>query len=178
MEDRSFEAIVQRVFELKGLDVLLSSKTFVACISDVAEQKFQREVRILSRNIDDSMLAVLYDGALDGDKSLRVAEGKISCVLREECFISEDVALAISSDLANATGSFLKSRSTVGSQQNSRVDTPWGPERPVYSWAEKAPHATINSIIDNPGVGDERNFVRIREVVDGQHFREIGRAHV
>lgn len=41
--------------------------------------------------------------------------------------------------------------------------TPWGPARKTFTWKNPAPHATFNSITDNPSVGDERNFVRIRE---------------
>jgi uncharacterized repeat protein (TIGR01451 family) len=39
----------------------------------------------------------------------------------------------------------------------------YGPERPTYTYANPAPHITFNSITDNPNIGDERNFVRIRE---------------
>lgn len=39
----------------------------------------------------------------------------------------------------------------------------WGPERTTYTNKEPAPYATFNSITDNVAVGDERNFVRIRE---------------
>lgn len=39
----------------------------------------------------------------------------------------------------------------------------WGPERPTYTMAAPADHATFNSITDNPAVGDERNFVRVAE---------------
>lgn len=39
----------------------------------------------------------------------------------------------------------------------------WGPERPTYTYANPADHVTFNSITDNPNVGDERNFVRIKE---------------
>lgn len=50
------------------------------------------------------------------------------------------------------------------------VDTPWGPDRKTFTWADPAPYATFNSITDNPQLGDERNFVRIREVKDGEKF--------
>ena len=40
----------------------------------------------------------------------------------------------------------------------------WGPDRPTYTWADPADHVTFNSITDNPVYGDERNFVRIKEV--------------
>lgn len=39
----------------------------------------------------------------------------------------------------------------------------WGPDRPTYTIAEPADHVTFNSITDNPNIGDERNFVGIRE---------------
>ncbi len=39
----------------------------------------------------------------------------------------------------------------------------WGPTRPTYTMASPADHITFNSITDNPNIGDERNFVGIRE---------------
>ena len=50
------------------------------------------------------------------------------------------------------------------------VDTPWGPERTTFTWDNPAPYATFNSITDNPQLGDERNFVRIRDVASGEKF--------
>ncbi|MBQ9484582.1 DUF11 domain-containing protein [Candidatus Saccharibacteria bacterium] len=50
------------------------------------------------------------------------------------------------------------------------VDTPWGPARTTFTWEDPAPYATFNSITNNPQLGDERNFVRIREVADGSKF--------
>lgn len=44
------------------------------------------------------------------------------------------------------------------------ASTAWGPERPTYTWQKPADHATINSITDDPVMGDERNFVRIKKV--------------
>jgi len=41
---------------------------------------------------------------------------------------------------------------------------PWGPERKTFTWEEPAEYAVFNSITNNPGLGDERNFTRIREV--------------
>lgn len=46
------------------------------------------------------------------------------------------------------------------------VETPWGPERKLFTWDNPATYATFNSITDNPGIGDERDFVRIREIND------------
>jgi uncharacterized repeat protein (TIGR01451 family)/LPXTG-motif cell wall-anchored protein len=40
----------------------------------------------------------------------------------------------------------------------------WGPsDRPTFTMAHPSDHVTFNSITDNVDVGDERNFVRIRE---------------
>lgn len=40
----------------------------------------------------------------------------------------------------------------------------WGPQnRPTYTWEEPADYVTFNSITNNPKIGDERNFVRIRK---------------
>ena len=44
------------------------------------------------------------------------------------------------------------------------VDTPWGPERTTFTWNDPASYATFNSITNNPVLGDERDFVRIREI--------------
>ncbi len=39
----------------------------------------------------------------------------------------------------------------------------WGPSRPTYTIENPADHITFNSITNNPNIGDERNFVGIRE---------------
>lgn len=39
----------------------------------------------------------------------------------------------------------------------------WGPDRPTYTVEHPADHITFNSITNNPNIGDERNFVGIRE---------------
>ena len=40
----------------------------------------------------------------------------------------------------------------------------WGPkDRPTFTWEEPADYVTFNSITNNPKIGDERNFVRIRK---------------
>lgn len=48
----------------------------------------------------------------------------------------------------------------------------WGPDRPTYTMANPAQHVTFNSITDNPAVGDERNFVQVRNVTDNGKFVE------
>ncbi|MES2630494.1 MAG: LPXTG cell wall anchor domain-containing protein [Patescibacteria group bacterium] len=46
----------------------------------------------------------------------------------------------------------------------------WGPNRPTFTFEEPAPYVTFNSITNNPDVGDERNFVRIKEDVAGSTY--------
>lgn len=47
---------------------------------------------------------------------------------------------------------------------NASAVSGWGPtNRPTYTWNQPADHPTFNSITDNPVIGDERNFVRIRK---------------
>ena len=46
----------------------------------------------------------------------------------------------------------------------------WGPERPTYTNKKPADYATFNSITNNVAVGDERNFVRIREAGTSNEF--------
>ena len=54
------------------------------------------------------------------------------------------------------------------------VDTSWGPQdRPTYTWDHPADHVTFNSITDNPFLGDERNFVRVREAGTDNEVDEI-----
>lgn len=40
----------------------------------------------------------------------------------------------------------------------------WGPERPIFTMESPATYPTFNSIINNPTIGDERDFVRIGEI--------------
>ncbi len=55
------------------------------------------------------------------------------------------------------------------------VETSWGPQdRPTYTWDSPADHVTFNSITNNPFLGDERNFVRVREAgVENTEVDEI-----
>lgn len=48
----------------------------------------------------------------------------------------------------------------------------WGPDRPTFTFEEPAQHVTFNSITNNPGHGDERNFVQIKDVTAGTRFVE------
>lgn len=49
----------------------------------------------------------------------------------------------------------------------------WGPERPTFTNQEPADYPVFNSIRDNIVLGDERDFVRVVELVDeGQELNE------
>ncbi len=49
-------------------------------------------------------------------------------------------------------------------QASATVETSWGPQdRATYTWESPADHVVFNSITDNPYLGDERNFVRVKE---------------
>lgn len=48
----------------------------------------------------------------------------------------------------------------------------WGPDRPLYTVEKAAPHVTFNSITNNQRIGNETNFVRIREAVSGTTFTD------
>ena len=45
---------------------------------------------------------------------------------------------------------------------SSQTALAWGPERTTFNTENPAPFNTLNSIIDNPNYGDERNFFRVR----------------
>jgi len=48
----------------------------------------------------------------------------------------------------------------------------WGPDRPTYTMENPADHITFDSITDNPAIGDERNFVGIRQVGSNEDWND------
>ena len=76
--------------------------------------------------------------------------------------------------LAIAAATFgLAGATLMANNASALVDTPWGPDRKTFTWDDPAPYATFNSITDNPGVGDERNFVQVREVGQDYYQDEV-----
>lgn len=61
---------------------------------------------------------------------------------------------------------------TVLSTNGVHAVEAWGPQRPTYTWEKPADHATINSMTNNPALGDERNFVRIRKAGTGDKYQD------
>lgn len=49
----------------------------------------------------------------------------------------------------------------------------WGPDRAVFTGNTPASYPVFNSMTDNPVVGDERNFVRIRESGTGNYTNQV-----
>jgi hypothetical protein len=49
----------------------------------------------------------------------------------------------------------------------------YGPERTTFTDQKPADYVTFNSITNNPSMGDERNFVRIREAGVGNYVDQI-----
>lgn len=49
----------------------------------------------------------------------------------------------------------------------------YGPERATFTGEKPADYVTFNSITNNPHMGDERNFVRIREAGNGNYVDSI-----
>ena len=47
----------------------------------------------------------------------------------------------------------------------------WGPSRTTFTMEKPATYVTFNSITDNPDVGDERNFLRVRDA-DSKYWQE------
>jgi uncharacterized repeat protein (TIGR01451 family)/LPXTG-motif cell wall-anchored protein len=48
----------------------------------------------------------------------------------------------------------------------------WGPNRPTYTMMNPADHITFDSITDNPAIGDERNFVGVRETGSNEDWND------
>ena len=58
-------------------------------------------------------------------------------------------------------------QSTPNEEVDESADSPieaWGPRgRETFTYLEGSPYPVFNSLTDNPSLGDERNFVRVRE---------------
>ncbi len=49
----------------------------------------------------------------------------------------------------------------------------YGPERPTFTQSNPADYVTFNSITNNPTYGDERNFMRVRDVAAGTQTGDV-----
>ncbi len=94
-----------------------------------------------------------------------------SVLSSDAMFGEEGVKLAYSTDYwgfvpgCNEYAGYITYRFKVesASDDDKNANITWGPERKTFTWEEPADFVTFNSITDNPGLGDERNFVRIRK---------------
>ena len=74
-------------------------------------------------------------------------------------------ALASLAGLAIISVAGLNARPAAAEGEDS-----WGPtDRETFTWQTPASYVTFNSITDNPTLGDERNFVRVREAGTGTY---------
>lgn len=48
--------------------------------------------------------------------------------------------------------------------RSGQIECPWGPERTTFTEKNRPNYAVFNSLINNKIIGDERNFVRIKDV--------------
>lgn len=64
-----------------------------------------------------------------------------------------------------------ESETSDNGSESKKIET-WGPDRIVYSWDVRADHPTFNSIYNDPAMGDERNFVRIRKANSDEKFTD------
>ncbi len=53
---------------------------------------------------------------------------------------------------------------TLGIVAVAHAAVTFGPSRPTFTWAHPATYITFNSITDNPVVGDERQFLKTRDL--------------
>lgn len=55
------------------------------------------------------------------------------------------------------------------------ADETWGPQdRASFTWDNPADYVTFNSMTDNPTIGSERNFVRVKEAgTEGAHYDNV-----
>ena len=72
--------------------------------------------------------------------------------------------------LDNKTGAKDAPSKTSKASDNGETDEGWGPQRDYYHWGKTVDRIVFNSFIDNPNVGDERQFVRIRKCSGGENY--------
>ncbi|OZF42113.1 hypothetical protein [Rhodococcus sp. 14-2470-1a] len=56
--------------------------------------------------------------------------------------------------------------------EGSSVGRGWGPERDLFTVNGPSPLGALNSITDNPAIGDERNYTRCKLAADDNSFYE------
>ena len=75
-------------------------------------------------------------------------------------------------DFLKKVANFAKSHPVVLSAIAATIIIPaglvwaWGPNRDTFTIEKPATRVVLNSITNNPDIGDERNFVRIRKLAN------------
>lgn len=92
-------------------------------------------------------------------------------------------AVAAAFQIADYVGWYQRPDSVAGTEpleaQQESPEQPgnsysggWGPERDTFTMGMPADYAVLNSITDNPHMGDERNFFRVRLDEEGTFYRD------
>lgn len=102
-----------------------------------------------------------YKKELDKNEISTVAESVQNTNTKED----------IGPDEGETSISAVESEESSDEADSKKIET-WGPDRIVYSWDVRADHPTFNSIYNDPVMGDERNFVRIRKANSDEKFTD------
>ena len=66
----------------------------------------------------------------------------------------------------------IEDEKEIQSDKNIQDHKAWGPDREMIKWGSYFEHPAFNSIENNPYLGDERNFVRIRKADTDDNFSD------
>ncbi len=106
MADVAYDGVIVETLRLKGAEVLLDTRKFCACLVDLADPSFQRDIKAIKRNVDDSMLRLLFEASRANVAQMRLARGKLMAQLVDEALLSEDVATRLADALADGVCRF------------------------------------------------------------------------
>ena len=91
------------------------------------------------------------------------AEGKEPSPESEEAMAPQDASVPVPEVDESEAADTSQSVEYLGAIRHLETFDAWGPQdRETFTWARRAKFITLNSITDNPRIGDERNFVRVR----------------
>lgn len=118
MDDRYLP--VYEVLKLKGLDVLLDSKLFIACLIDMNPSEFNQKRRMIEFSFNDITLKHLHSAAKSGQSQLIEAENKAVMQVCNELGIENSRAAELFSDLCNGIRLYLNYE--LHTSDNSTID--------------------------------------------------------
>lgn len=114
---------------------------------------------------------------------LLIAAAGLAVAIRSQLVAAEAKAVAsmVSLDIGSTTinnfysidgapGVAEPTLSSSCGDAESEVVGGWGPDRPAFVLNHPPSYTTLNGIRDNPNIGDERGFMRVRNAEDGSPF--------